>query len=63
MHWHDIATVDRGQLDHLAATYGLHSLHNEDCRAVADGQKRMTAERIFSSSSCYQFQRKRQPRR
>jgi magnesium transporter len=32
MQWHDIASVDSARLDELAATYGLHSLHVEDCR-------------------------------
>jgi magnesium transporter len=32
MKWHDIETADSGQLDDLAAAYGLHALHIEDCR-------------------------------
>jgi magnesium transporter len=32
MKWHDIAGADSPQLDELAAAYGLHSLHIEDCR-------------------------------
>jgi magnesium transporter len=32
MHWHDIRDPNDPQLDELAARYGLHPLHIEDCR-------------------------------